>query len=621
MKPGRNDPCSCGSGKKFKYCCMAKIELMPPSPLAPPPAEIDQLGILFNTGRYADLQSRSHQLLGQYPNSGMIWKLFGLSLQLQGKDALHALKRAAELLPKDAEAHGNLAAALRALGQLEGSIESGRRALKINPNFAEAYNNLGVSLQDLGQLNEAVENYRRAIKIKPGFAEAHNNLGSALKDIGQLENGLASYSRALEINPDFTDARSNLLQVLSYSSSHAASDVLEQARQYGRQVAKKVNVQFSVWQCEVPAERLRVGLVSGDLNNHPVGYFLESLLAQLDHSRIELIAYPTNPLTDELTTRIKPFFAAWKPLYSLSDATAATLIHADGVHVLLDLSGHTEYNRLPVFAWKPAPVQASWLGYWSTTGVAEMDYLLADKVSIPEARRGDFSESVWYLPDTRLCFTPPEIDLPVASLPAIKSGHLTFGCFQRPTKVSDEVLMVWGRILSKLPDATLRWQSKQFGDAAMTKQLLLRLQKNGIDPARVSLHGAVPREAYLAAYAEVDMVLDTFPHPGGTTTCEALWMGVPTLTLTGDTMLARQGASLLTAAGLPDWVATSVADYVDKAVAAARNLPKLAALRAELREQASTSPLFDARRFARNLEEALRGMWQTWLADRQKETA
>ena len=155
----------------------------------------------------------------------------------------------------------------------------------------------------------------------------------------------------------------------------------------------------------------------------------------------------------------------------------------------------------------------------------------------------------------------------------------------------------------------------------MIKQLVLRLQKHGIDPARVSLHGAVPREAYLAAYAEVDMVLDTFPHPGGTTTCEALWMGVPTLTLTGDTMLARQGASLLTAAGLPDWVATSVADYVDKAVAAARNLPKLAALRAELREQASTSPLFDARRFARNLEEALRGMWQTWLADRQKETA
>jgi protein O-GlcNAc transferase len=404
---------------------MAKIESIPPSPLAPPRAELDQLGILFNTGRYMELQSRAHQLLGQYPNSGMIWKLFGLSLQMQGKDALPALKKAAELLPRDAEAHGNLAAALRAAGQLEGAIESGRRALKINPDFAEAYNNLAVSLQDLGQLNEAIENYRRAIKIKPGFAEAHNNLGSALKDIGQLENGLASYRRALEIKPDFTDARSNFLQVLSYSSSHAASDVLEQARQYGRLIAKKVDVRFSAWQCKVPAERLKVGLVSGDLNNHPVGYFLESLLAQLDHSRIELIAYPTNPLTDELTTRIKPCFAAWNPLYSLSDAAAATLIHSDGVHVLLDLSGHTEYNRLPVFAWKPAPVQASWLGYWSTTGVAEMDYLLADKVSIPEARRGNFSESVWYLPDTRLCFTPPEIDLPVASLPALKNGHLT----------------------------------------------------------------------------------------------------------------------------------------------------------------------------------------------------
>ncbi|MGA7750996.1 MAG: tetratricopeptide repeat protein, partial [Gallionella sp.] len=281
------------------------------------------------------------------------------------------MKNAAELLPHDAEAHGNLAAALRALGLLDDAVASGRRALKINPNFAEAHNNLGVALQDLGQLDDAVASYRRAISIKPDFSEAHNNLGSALKELGQLDNGLASYSRALQINPDFAKARSNFLQVLNYSTNYSVSYGLEQAQQYGRMAAKKVTSRFSAWHCAAKPERLRVGMVSGDLNNHPVGYFLESLLAHLDQTRVELIAYPTVHMEDKLSTRIKPCFAAWKPLSGLSDAAAARLIHADGVHVLIDLSGHTAHNRLPVFAWKPAPVQVSWLGYFATTGVAE----------------------------------------------------------------------------------------------------------------------------------------------------------------------------------------------------------------------------------------------------------
>jgi predicted O-linked N-acetylglucosamine transferase (SPINDLY family) len=351
-------------------------------------------------------------------------------------------------------------------------------------------------------------------------------------------------------------------------------------------------------------------MVSGDMNNHPVGHFLEGLLAQLDHTRIELIAYPASFKADRLTARIKPLFAAWKPLLGLSDEAAARLIHADGVHILLDLSGHTNYNRLPVFAWKPAPIQASWLGYFATTGMAEIDYLLADEVGVPEAQRKNFSETVWYLPDTRLCFTPPEFDLPVTSLPALTNANITFGCFQKLPKVGDEVLSAWGKILAALPGAQLRMQCKQLGDATVAAQFAERLQQHGIGPARVMLHGSAPRNTYLASHAEVDVILDTFPYPGGTTTCEALWMGVPTLTLAGDTLLARQGASLLAAAGLGDWVAASMADYIDKAVTLTSDLPKLAALRAGLREQVRVSPLFDAKRFARNLETALWGMWQ-----------
>jgi protein O-GlcNAc transferase len=219
------------------------------------------------------------------------------------------------------------------------------------------------------------------------------------------------------------------------------------------------------------------------------------------------------------------------------------------------------------------------------------------------------------LPDTRLCFTAPEDGLRIASLPALQNGYLTFGCFQNLAKVGNEVLTVWGKIFASLPNAKLRLQCKQLADPTVAAQFAERLQRHGIDPAGVSLYGAVSRDAYLAAHAEVDIILDTFPFPGGTTTCEALWMGVPTLTLAGDTLLARQGASLLTATGLTDWIASNVAEYITKAVTLASDLPKLATLRAGLRQQVSASPLFDAQRFARNLEEALWGMWQARSPD------
>ena len=526
----------------------------------------------------------------------------------QFNEALANYQRVLEIDPDFSEAHCNLGLALEALGKFEDAVTSYRRALAIKPDFAAAHNNLGLALQSLGKLHDAVASYRRALEIKPDFAAANLNLGNALKDLGQLDAAVEYYRRALEINPGYSDAHSNLLFALNYTG-HAPSYCFEQARRFGHIVADKA-ARFSEWQCTAGPERLRVGLVSGDLYGHPVGFFLENLLAHLDPSRIELIAYPTHHKQDELTARIRRYFSAWQPLLGLNDEAAAHLIHADGVHVLIDLSGHTAHNRLPVFAWKPAPVQVSWLGYFATTGMAEMDYLLADAVGVPEARQAQFTESVWYLPDTRLCFTAPAADLAVAPLPAIKNGHITFGCFQNLTKVNDGVLELWGKILAALPDATLRLQCKQFSEPSLAAQLLQRLQRHGIDPARVAIHGSARREDYLAAHAEVDMILDTFPYPGGTTTCEALWMGVPTLTLAGDSLLARQGASLLGAAGLSDWVANSREAYVAKAIALASDLPGLARLRAGLRAQVLTSPLFDAPRFARHFEQALWGMWQ-----------
>ncbi|MFZ5502373.1 MAG: tetratricopeptide repeat protein [Pseudomonadota bacterium] len=580
-----------------------------PAQSSSPQAELNALVSLFNAQRFAEVERGARAFVDRYPGAATGWKLLGISLHMQGKDSLPTLQKTAELFPGDASVHNNLGNAYRDRNQSDDAIACYRRALAIKPDFLGTNYNLGVLLHEIGQINEAMVCCGNELRLDAGYAEVHNLQGSLYKEFGQLEEALKCFRRALELKPDFIEAYSNALFILNYTT-YTPEHCLEEARRFGKVATSLAQRPFTAWRCVNPPQRLRIGLVSGDLLNHPVGHFLESILGQIDSHRVELVAYSTNRRTDELTTRIRPYFSEWRYLSGQSDEAAAQLIHADGVHVLVDLSGHTGYSRLPVFAWKPAPVQVSWLGYFATTGIAEMDYLLADQVGVPEARRGDFTESVWYLPDTRLCFTAPKVNLAVSPLPSLSNGVITFGCYQSLPKLGDDVLAVWGEILAAIPNARLRFQRKQLGEPEVAAQLLQRLQHYGIPPERVTLHGNTHRDAYLASHAEVDMILDTFPYPGGTTTCEALWMGVPTLTLTGDSLRASQGASLTAAAGLSDWIAADKEAYIAKAIAFAGDLPKLAALRAGLRDQVLASPLFDASRFAKNLEHALWGMWE-----------
>jgi predicted O-linked N-acetylglucosamine transferase (SPINDLY family) len=488
-----------------------------------------------------------------------------------------------------------------------------RRALEIKPDFAEVHSNLGVTLYDLGQLADAMVSYRRALEIKPDYAEGHNNLGNALKDIGQLDNAMTSYLRALEIKPDFAEARDGLLFTLNYTTSRTPMHYLEQARQYGRMAAAKAGDRFSTGQCTAQPERLRVGLVSGDMRKHSVGYFLEGPLAHIDPARIELFAYPTHHEEDELTARIRPYFSAWNSLVGKSDEDAARLIHADGVHVLLDLSGHTAHNRLPVFAWKPAPVQATWLGLPATTGVAEMDYVLGDHHAIPAEFEDHFSEAVWRMPESCLCLTVPASPVKVGPLPARSTGQVTFGSFNNLTKMTDTVVAVWARILQSVPGSRLLLKTKQLSEPAVCEKTLQRFAACGIAPDRLMLSRTIAsRDDHLAVYNKIDIALDTFPYPGVTTSVEALWMGVPVLSLQGDRFLSRTAGSIAHNAGLPDWIAADQDDYVAKAMAFASDLDRLAALRAGLRQQVLASPLFDAPRFARNFEDALWGMWNRY---------
>ncbi len=542
---------------------------------------------------------------------------FNLGSALRGKgllaESIASYRRALALKPDFAEALTGLGIALTRQGELEQSVACFRQALSINPDSAEAHDGLGNALRSQGKLQEAIASFHAALSLRPGFAKTYNNLGFAHQLQGDLDMAIDCFRQALSITPNMVEAHSNLLFSMTHHPACKPPEYLAEARRFGSMVRARAQP-YTEWECApVRGKALRVGLVSGDLRAHPVGFFLENILAHLDPARVELFAYVSNRMEDALSARIKPHFAAWTIIADLKDAAAAQKIHADGIHILIDLAGHTGYNRLPLFAWKPAPVQLSWLGYWASTGVPGMDYLLADKVSAPESHQSDFSEALRYLPDTRLCFSAPADDtrIAISSPPAMRNGYITFGTFQKLAKINDRVLALWGRVLDALPGARLRIQNKQMDCLETRKQLQRRLVRCGIDPARVMLESSVPRESYLAAYATIDMILDTFPFPGGTTTCDALWMGVPTLTLAGESLVGRQGMSMLACVGLQDWIAADETDFLTRAVAHASDLERLAQLRANLRQQALDSPLFDGARFALHLENALHDIWHS----------
>ena len=551
------------------------------------------------------------------PDNSSYCNNLGIALKELGRfeDALIYFRKALALKPNFAEAQSNLGTAHHGLGQIIEAMASYTKALELNPSSFDGYNNLGVAQQEVGQLTTAIQNYRRSLEINPNFFEAQNNLGAALGELGKLAEAAECYRRALEMKPDFTRAFSNLLFIHNYLADQPTENLLVEAKRYGSLVASMAKA-CTNWQTPPDQSRcLRIGIVSGDLRQHPVGYFLDGILQALTSitsGRLEFFAYSNTTKVDILTHSIKASCKGWYSTIGLSDEILAKQIWDDRIDILIDLAGHTAHNRLPVFAWKPAPLQVSWLGYFATTGVAEIDYLLADPWTLPESEEASFTETIWRLPETRLCFSPPKPSVEVNELPAMTNGYVTFGSFNNLTKMNEEVLSLWVRILHAVPNSRLFLKTMQFREPSMQIEVADRFSKHGISRERLILEPYAPRERYLAAYNRVDIALDPFPFTGGTTTVETLWMGVPVLTLAGRQFLARQGVGLLMNAGLPEWVASDKEDYLARAVAHASDLQRLASLRAGLRQQVLASPIFDAPRFARHFETALRGMWEKW---------
>jgi len=474
------------------------------------------------------------------PDSAMAHSNLGNFLQEQDRlfEAEASCRRTLQIRPDFAEAHNNLGNTLRGQGRLVEAEASYRQALEIKPGFVEAYSNLGVALNDLGRLGEAEASYRRALQIQADYAEAHYNLGNTLRGQGRLGEAVAALRRAVSIKPNFVIAHSNLLFCLSHDPGASPEEVFAEHRAFGDRFEAPFRGRWPQHRnLPDPGRRLRVGFVSADLRTHAVSSFVEPLWAVLDPKQVEIWVYSNHRLEDEVTLRLKGLAHQWRKVANLSDGELADQVGKDEIDILFDLSGHTAGNRLLAFARKPAPIQVSWIGNPNTTGLQAMDYYLADRFSAPPGLLDAlFTEQIVRLPSGAL-FQPLDLAPAVNGLPALESGVVTFGSFNRNDKLVEGVVALWARVLNAVPGS--RMLLGGLPDASQKENLARQFARHGVDRGRLIFHLRVGMSEYLALHHQVDLILDAFPFGGGTTSCHAAWMGVPVLTLVGKTLSSR----------------------------------------------------------------------------------
>ena len=517
--------------------------------------------------------------------------------------------------PQSADYHVMLAKEFTGILDLEGTAKhlAAAVALGINDPYIDML--VGAALCRLEREPEAQPYFDSAIAKDPAFLhEALYHRGYYFTRSGESRKGVELLERSIHNKPDYQAAHSLILLNLSHSAAALNRSYQEAAERFSRALEDPFQAfpRLPVQSADLERKVLRVGFVAGEFREHPVQHFLVGVLEHIDKERFQLVAFSNNQMDDSGTALFKPLFSGWHDIKDMTHDAVAELVRSQKIDVLIDLSGHTGDARLPVFARQPAPLQVAWLGYFASTGLKAMDYIIADTVCVPDGSEEWFSEKVFRLPATRLCMTVPRPSrpIPITEAPCIKKGFVTFGSFQQAAKINNEVLTVWAQILAAVPQSRLRIQNTGLRTIAIQNKIRTDMALVGMDVSRVDLLGSTDWEDYLEAHNDIDILFDTFPYPGGTTTAFALWMGVPTVTLAGNTMLSRQGASMLGCVGLSDWVAKDEAGYVELAIKFANDTERLVQLRSNLREVAEQSPLFDNKTFAVNLENALRAMYR-----------
>ncbi len=592
----------------------------------------NNLGLLLTKiGRREEAISAFQSAIRLHPEGAEPYYNMGITLSELGRpeDAITAYRKALSILPNHSSAKLNLGLALTMSGRLDDALAHYREVLRQDPGNVSVAVNLGNLLKDLARLDEAIDIYRIALKQDPNDFNAHNNLGVALKDNGDIEAAMASLRRSLELNPGRAEVRSNLIFTGFFRPATSQADIAEEMRRWSAAHELPLRAEWQPHPNDpMPQRRLRIGYVSPDFRDHVVGRTMLPCFEAHDRERFDLFCYSGASVPDAVTERYRALSAGWCETTHLSEAQLAEQIRRDRIDILVDLALHTAFNRLLTFARKPAPVQIAWLGYPGSTGLVAMDYRITDSFLDPAGQdnAGSFEEPL-RLPDAWCCFHPPEHSPDVSSLPATSRGFITFGSFNNFSKFNERVFGLWAQIMAEVKDSRLLLVVKGRHQDG-TRRFF---ESRGISADRVEFlpyyaspppsDGTPQPPPYMLRYGRIDIALDPFPYNGMTTTCDALWMGAPVVTLTGAMTLGRASFSLLSNIGLAELSAPSETEYVRIATELAHDIPRLAELRATLRDRVRNSRLLDAPRFARNLEAAYRDAWAKWCAKQHSNPA
>jgi protein O-GlcNAc transferase len=570
------------------------------------------VSVLLAQSRAEDAVELLNQVLVSRPDFPEALTNLGGALHALGRfgEAVASYQRAIAARPEAPEAHINLGMALLELGRVDEAIASGQRAVGLAPGRADAWYHLGNAMRRAGQLDEAVAAYRKSIAIRPDFADAIANLGNALRDCGRLDESIECCRKAALLTTESWPAEA-LIYSLYFHPGYDAGQILAEHRKWNDRYARPLMARSVPHVNDRdPDRRLMVGYVSPDFRNHCQSNFTIPLLSNHDHQKFEIFCYSSVNSPDSLTARMKGYADVWRDIATAGDQQAAELIVRDGIDILVDLTMHMDKTRLLAFAPKPAPVQVTWLAYPGTTGLETIDYRLSDPHLDPPGEHDEFyTEKTIRLADSFWCYDPLIDDVRINELPALTNGFISFGCLNNFCKITAVTLDLWAKVLNAIPTSRLIVLTPR---GSARSELIAGLKSRGIEPTRIEPIDRLPRETYFAAYNRFDLCLDTFPYNGHTTTLDSLWMGVPPITMAGETAVSRGGLSLLSNMELAEFVARSPDQLVDIARRVASDFSLLAEVRGALRRRMQSSPLMDAPRFARNIESVYRRMWLAW---------
>jgi predicted O-linked N-acetylglucosamine transferase (SPINDLY family) len=595
----------------------------------------------------------AHRVFQSNPSDHQALELLARALSAMGRndEAAHAFRDIAAAKPANALARANLAVSLLRAGDPRGAVAAAAQAIELDPTAPEAHAALGHAHNMLHQPDQAIPAFHQALSLRLQFPDALQGVARAYRDAGRTSTAIAALLRATELAPHWTSPwldlatlfrefgqpdeamealrkaialapnlphfYSNLLLDMQYDPDIDAAQSAAEARQWGlRQIAAVRPVALAADRSRDPNRPLRIGYVSADLYRHPVGWLGSSPIMAHDRSAATVFVYANQTAYDPLTESLKRSVDAWVPIMGLDDDTVAARIAADQIDILVDLAGHTAGNRLAVFARRPAPIQVTWLGYSATTGLPTMDYILLDQWHLGPGTETNMLERVVRLPQVRFCYSPPDYARGVALPPSGSGKPVTFASFNNTAKLNDTVIALWSRVLLAVPDSRLLLKWRSLGDPVLRARICRDFARHGVDAERIQFDGATQHADMLRQYSDVDVALDPFPFCGGLTSCEALWMGVPIVTLVGSQPFSRQTHAILHAIGRPEWSAGNADEYVATAARLAGDPAALAVVRRDLRRQIVTSGFCDGPRFARGLERVYRDMWHAYVAGR-----